>query len=365
MKIAIVLPAKYKFCVESPNSIETVVRVFASRQLSSDQLVVVCEPGAQKRCNIPVIEVDSRRGHINRNSDIIAALKAFDPEYIEFHQAAAELRPIAKAFPNKATAFYRHNYFKRPKGLFGAWRLYQRMKYFRAVILVSEALRADFLQQFPKYTGLTYAVPNAINPMEWPGDVADKDRVIIYSGRAAPEKGVAPLIKALGNVLPRYPDWRAVLLLNAYSKHEAWITPLLTELAPLGKQVTILKDQRLDVVKTHIRRAAIAVIPSIWKEPFGLTALEAHSAGCAVVSSGTGGLAEVSGGHAIMLPHVDETAISDALIQLIEHPQTVLDLARAGQTFCLETHTTDIRAVQLRNVRQDIVSRIAPDLASA
>lgn len=358
MKLAIVLPAKYKFCVASPNSIETVVRVFASQLSLSDQLVVICEPGAEKRCTIPVIEVDSHQGLGKRNRHIIDALRKFNPDYIEFHQAATELRPIAKAFsPNKATVFYRHNYFKKPKGLFSTWRFYSRMKYFRSVIMVSEALREDFIRQFPRYSGLTYAIPNAINAAEWPGDAADKDQVVMFSGRAAPEKGVAPLAEALVSVLPRFPAWRAVLILSDFAKHEDWATKILEPLAS-SKQVTILKNQKLDVVKAHIRRSAIAVIPSIWKEPFGLTALEAHAGGCAVISSGTGGLREVSGDHAILLDEVTGPAISAALTTLIEHKDKRMDLARSGQSYALATHSTEARAMQLAQVRREIVSKV-------
>lgn len=359
MKIAVVLPPNYRFCAEFPNSIETVIRTFAARHAPEDQVVVVCEPGAKRRCDIPVIEIDSRGGGTRRNRDIIVALKAFDPDYLEFHQSAAKLRPVAKAFFDRATVFYRHNYFKRPKGLFGAFRLYWRMKYFRAVILVSEALRTEFLHQFPDYRGLTYAIPNAIDPAQWPGDSTAKDNVIMFSGRAAPEKGVAPLAEALAEVLPRHPQWRAVLILNEYKKHADWADGALSVLDDAASQVTILKDQKLDIVKDQVRHSAIAVIPSMWKEPFGLTALEAHSGGCAVISSGTGGLREVSGDYAVMLNEVTGADIAAALEDLIGHPEKRAALAHDGQAYALATHTTDVRAAQLDQVRREIVAAVS------
>ena len=75
-------------------------------------------------------------------------------------------------------------------------------------------------------------------------------------------------------------------------------------------------------VKAKCEQAAIALVPSKWDEPFGRTALEAHAGGCAVVSSGTGGLAEISENNAIVLPRgfvAEDVARAVELLSVMRH----------------------------------------------
>ncbi len=63
-------------------------------------------------------------------------------------------------------------------------------------------------------------------------------------------------------------------------------------------------------------RAAIAVVPSRWPEPFGLTALEAMAHGAALVCSRRGGLPEVAGDCALYAEPDEPGAIADAVLAL-------------------------------------------------
>jgi glycosyltransferase involved in cell wall biosynthesis len=100
-------------------------------------------------------------------------------------------------------------------------------------------------------------------------------------------------------------------------------------------------------VKAACETAAIAVVPSKWAEPFGRTALEAHAGGAALISSGTGGLREASGEHAVYLPAVTEEAIAAALKALIEAPEQTEEMARKGMERAQETFSTELQAAKL------------------
>ena len=54
----------------------------------------------------------------------------------------------------------------------------------------------------------------------------------------------------------------------------------------------------------YLSKSEIAIIPSRWEEPFGRTALEASSRGCATIISDRGGLSETTD-HAIKLKKTD------------------------------------------------------------
>ncbi|EGF90357.1 glycosyl transferase group 1 family protein [Asticcacaulis biprosthecium C19] len=350
MKIAIVLPPGYTFCAVEPNSIETVIRTLSVG--STDEIRVFCETGAKARDDIPVTEIDPGGNRLVRRKRMIGAVKAFAPDYVEFHQHAISASAIAGALKAIPNSLYRHNYVKKPKHLIDRWRNVWRNRSFDSFIFVSEAAKANFLGNYPQYAGRTYAVANPIDASLWPGDPLAKGKTIIFSGRAAPEKGLAPLCDALTEVLPRHPDWKAVLVLNRFGVHGDWAQAQIDKLP--ATQLTVLKDQPLDAVKAQMKSAAVAVVPSIWEEPFGLVALEAHAAGCAVVSSGTGGLREASSDHALYVAEVTGSALSEALERLIGDDELRVTLAQSGQAFVVDVHTREHRAIQLHQVRMGI-----------
>jgi glycosyltransferase involved in cell wall biosynthesis len=80
---------------------------------------------------------------------------------------------------------------------------------------------------------------------------------------------------------------------------------------------SLLVDRPFAEVKALNESAAIALIPSMWREPFGRTCLEAHAGGATVISSGSGGLREISGEAALFLRRVDAGTIAEALEALI------------------------------------------------
>ena len=88
------------------------------------------------------------------------------------------------------------------------------------------------------------------------------------------------------------------------------------------------------------------------REALGLTALEAHAAGCALVSSGRGGLREASGDHALYVEVDGPDPLAAALERLITDPETRLALARSGQAFVAQVHAPEARAAQLDRLRE-------------
>ena len=65
-----------------------------------------------------------------------------------------------------------------------------------------------------------------------------------------------------------------------------------------------------------LNQSEIAVVPSRWEEPFGRTALEASSCGCATIISNRGGLIETTD-EAIILKKLDEKNLYNEIKKLI------------------------------------------------
>lgn len=80
-------------------------------------------------------------------------------------------------------------------------------------------------------------------------------------------------------------------------------------------------------------RSNVLVFPSQFPEPFGISQVEALAAGLVVVSSGTGGAAEIirDGENGLLFPAADARVLAGKLAQLARDPDLFLRLQQAGQ----------------------------------
>jgi len=86
------------------------------------------------------------------------------------------------------------------------------------------------------------------------------------------------------------------------------------------------------------QQCKIALIPSIWHEPFGIVALEAMAAGRPVIASRMGGLAEVieDGVSGLLVPAGDPNALRNAMQYLLENPRLGDEMGSAAERRALE-----------------------------
>lgn len=354
MKVAIVLPSGSLFSQARPNSMETVVRTMARGASSSTELRIFCCEGADDHGDF---EVQTLPPAGPARWDALGnGLRAFGPQMVEFHQQAIQAAKMATRAPGAASILYRHNALKTPRNPLDRWRHQTRYARMTGLVFVSESEKQIFLRDFPTLHAYAHAIPNPIDAELWRGDVEDRDPVIAFAGRAMPEKGIDLICAALPEVLDKHPGWRAVLMLNDWRHHSAWAGPHVAQLERYGDRVQVLKSAPLGEVQAVMRRAAIALTPSVWAEPLGLTALEAHAAGAALISSGRGGLREASGPHALYLNDVTVPCLAQAMDELIENPVKRRAMARAAQGYVFDHHTPGRRAAELADLRARLVA---------
>lgn len=186
------------------------------------------------------------------------------------------------------------------------------------VYCVSEFIRQRFLEGLnEEHTGKVRVVPNGV---ALPDTLPPKEKLIVFAGRMTEGKGALPLAHALATALPQMPGWNAVLIGSDRHSAAAQITPretaILEALRPAGTQAKMLGFLSYEATLSYFARAEIAVVPSVWQEPFGRTAIEALAYGCALVSSGRGALKEVTGDAALTVPDPTPQALSAALLAL-------------------------------------------------
>jgi len=242
---------------------------------------------------------------------------------------------IARAAPQSRIVLHTHNFQKSFADRSGAERVirkaYQRRLYRRldGIIHVSNTCERDFEDHWGDIGLPSAVIGNGLDFDEWePQEV--RAREVLCVARFAPEKGVLEAAEALAKVLTEFPDWRARIILSQVDRHPAYWDAFRSGVSGLGNQVVVETDQPFEEVKRAYERAAVAVVPSKWVEPFGRTALEAHAGGAALISSGSGGLSEISGDTALMLPDVSAEAIAAAVRVLLASDQQRSQLANAG-----------------------------------
>jgi glycosyltransferase involved in cell wall biosynthesis len=150
----------------------------------------------------------------------------------------------------------------------------------------------------------------------------------LYPAITYPHKNHVFLLEAFGPVARRHPDARLVLTGGSAQMEHA----LHATIARLG--ITEQVDRLGRIPRGHLdalyQEATALVFPSRF-EGFGLPLLEAMSRGCPVVAARATALPEVGAEAAQLLPLGDIAAWSDALIDLLEHPEKRAAAAAAGR----------------------------------
>jgi glycosyltransferase involved in cell wall biosynthesis len=87
----------------------------------------------------------------------------------------------------------------------------------------------------------------------------------------------------------------------------------------------------------------IAVVPSLWPEPFGMVILEAMRSGCAIVATNHGGATEIVENEVsgLLVPPGDGEALATAIERLVDDEALRRRLGEAGQRRAREVFTLD------------------------
>ena len=142
-----------------------------------------------------------------------------------------------------------------------------------------------------------------------PAFLPAEDGFVMFVGALSPNKGIDVLLDAHARH-----GLGAPLVVLGPRRHDSpaqW---------PAG--VTVVHDVPHDEVLAAWPRAAVAVVPSVWPEPFGMVAVEALTAGVPVVASATGGLVDIveDGVTGILTRPGDAAELAGAVRRLIDDP---------------------------------------------
>ena len=357
MRIAVVLPRGSTYCPDKANSMETVVRTLSAHSRLQRSVTLIADAGAVAPSDVRMLTVPAGLGRKARNAAVADILRTLSPDIVEYHQQLKAASELARQFPKAINVLYRHTRIKPARNPIAAWRYGRRLARFDRLVFVSQAAGQEFAADYPRLAARVSAVCNPIAMDDWRAAPEARESLILFSGRAMHDKGLDLFCAALAQTLDRHPDWRGALMLGDWDKHQDWAEPHVRALARFGDRVEIHKSASLAEVKAVTRRAAIAVVPSRVREALGLSALEAHAAGAALISSGRGGLREASGEHALYVEVEDAAPLAAAMERLVQNPAERLKLAQAGQVVVARVHSPAARAAELDALRHALADR--------
>ncbi|MGB8401779.1 MAG: glycosyltransferase family 4 protein [Bradyrhizobium sp.] len=172
-------------------------------------------------------------------------------------------------------------------------------------------------------------------------------------GRVRAQKGSDLFVEAMCALLPRYPDFTAVMVGAIVPEQQGFAADLKRRIEAAGLRSRIVMTGELEIgeVERWYQRLTIYAFTSR-NEGFGLTLIEAMAAGVALVAS-RAGAAEVvveDGVTGILTPPGDIDALVAALEPLMRDPALAVAMgmrarARAREKFSLDAEANGIAEV--------------------
>lgn len=271
--------------------------------------------------------------------NLVRKLRKAPPKLIEVHNDINLFNTLAQYFANTPISLYFHDdplLMKGARTPAQRWKILSRAD---AIYCCSHYVRRRFL------TGLEAGRIDHVQVVYQGIDIKPqpkREKVILYVGHLTKEKGALEMARAATLLLPHHPDWRMVFAGEKRPGRNAdsYRKQVLATVAPLKKQAVFMGYLPHERVLQLFSHAPIAVVPSLRAEPMGRTAIEAMAGGCALVTSGHGGLTELAGDVGVIVSPVTPEGLALALQGLIEDTNTMhavqAQCAERGAWFALE-----------------------------
>jgi mannosyltransferase len=177
-------------------------------------------------------------------------------------------------------------------------------------------------------------------------------------GRVRAQKGTDVFVDAMCRLLPRYPDFTAVIVGAITVDQRGFANDLKNriETAALQSRIIILGEVPIEEVERWYRRLTIYAFTSR-NEGFGLTLIEAMSVGAALVASRAGAaeLAVEDGVTGVLTPPRDVDALVAALEPLLRDPASAAAMGARARARVIAEFSLDTEANRIAEVYRTLV----------
>lgn len=192
-----------------------------------------------------------------------------------------------------------------------------------------------FAQEFPEKEKLALRQKLGIAP---------EKKIVMFAGRIVAAKGIAELTQAIEK-LNR--DDIVLMVVGAHNFGTGQTSGFQEEMKrrfkTLGEKVCFTGYVPYNEIWKYYKLADMAVLPSIWEEPAGLTMIEACAAGIPLITTRSGGIPEyIKGDYSILLSKNEDIVndIKKAIDEVFYNPELWKDKAKKAQKYVSENFET-------------------------
>ena len=155
--------------------------------------------------------------------------------------------------------------------------------------------------------------------------LSQNDFVMVYSGRVNKDKGVSELIDAM-HLLKNNNNIKLMIIGGTFygnaNNEDDFVRTLKEKAKFLKDRIVFTGFVSYEKIPDYLQLADIAVLPSMWEEPFGLTIVEALAAGVPLITTRSGGIPEICEGVATIVERTDiVNNLASAILDLYGHPE--------------------------------------------
>jgi len=176
-------------------------------------------------------------------------------------------------------------------------------------------------------------------------------------GRVRAQKGTDVFVEAMCRLLPRYPDFTAVVIGRVTLDNRAFADRLEAQVAAAGLsgRVRFFGELPVDEVPPWYARVTIYAFTSR-NEGFGLTLLEAMASGAALVAAREGAAEKVvrDGDTGILVPSGDVDALVAALEPLMRDPTRAAEMGARGRARAVADFSVAAEAERILAVYREV-----------
>ena len=326
MKIASILPYKENYTKNGSGAVSLWVSDFLRDSIYKKDTLIIGSTNnknylSKNYFNIKINNINSKLSSTTKlySNKIIKKIQNLNFDIIELHNRPIMVKDFFQKINSKIILYFHND----PTSMKGAKSVEERMfliKNVDKIIFISKWVKSKFFENLPPLSdNKTQIIYHSIDPIN---KNIKKIKQIIFVGKLNESKGYDLYCEAMFKILDKYRDWRAISI-GEEKRFQKF---------PTHKRHFDLGQISHKKVLKHLNQSEIAIIPSRWEEPFGRTALEASSRGCATIISNNGGLPETTD-YAIKLKKLDINNIEKETIKLIKNNKLRKDIQKKSKNF--------------------------------
>ncbi|MDI1263465.1 MAG: glycosyltransferase family 4 protein [bacterium] len=229
-------------------------------------------------------------------------------------------------------------------------------------IIATSALSASFLRREATVVVHGVDTDSYAPPIDRAAAFAEANMQGRYAigcfGRVRAQKGTDVFVEAMCRLLPRYPDFTAVIVGAVVPEQQAFANGLQARVAEAGLQSRIVMTGEIGIedVQRWYRRLTVYAFTSR-NEGFGLTLIEAMASGAALVAARAGAAEFVveDGVTGVLTPPGDVEALVAALEPLMRDPASAIAMGERGRVRVVEKFSLQAEAHAIAAVYRTLV----------